>query len=660
MAYLALYRQWRPQTFGELLGQDHVGQTIKNAVANNRLTHAYLFCGSRGTGKTSAAKILAKAVNCMHPINGEPCNDCDSCRDINNGTSLDVLEIDAASNRGIDEIRELKEKIKFAASQSKYKVYIIDEVHMLTNEAFNALLKTLEEPPPHVIFVLATTEPHKVPMTILSRCQRFDFHRLSIPDIVSRMQLILQERQTEYEEQALYLISRAAEGGLRDALSILDQCLTYCSWADENATKITAEVVRSILGTVEDEMLRQLTDHIAARQQYEILKYLADISGQGKDLKVLLKSISDYWRQLLYCKFTDEPRELLINRSREEIKQLRQAADAFSAQRLLAMIDILTETERKSRYSIQPRLLLEMALLQACEVSDKSGHTTSEISDSGLSNDDLIREQRSEIRNLRQMLDQQGRRLNRLENEIKNNSRINETSEYARENSGGSGNADENKIIVSDDTAGDPAGDKRIETAADDRTALHDSDNTEKNADMSAPRTDEDSDMLLSQIKDNWQQLLDAVAKKSRFLRAYLLEGKPAAVHNLTLLVAFSRTHSFHLNNLSKQESKSLVEQILQEMFDKRLGVRFVFSDEVEKIAGKVSERKATFQETPSVKNGHEAPDKKMISVDEEQAPPADSSVDPEGQEEEKPKSAADKAYEIFGAEHVIVTDNEK
>ncbi|MEM5794931.1 MAG: DNA polymerase III subunit gamma/tau, partial [Bacillota bacterium] len=252
MAYIALYRQWRPQDFEQLVGQEHISTTLKNAITSNRIAHAYLFSGPRGTGKTSTAKIMAKALNCLQGPTIHPCNACDRCKRIIDGSSMDVLEIDAASNRGIDEIRELREKVKFTPVDGRYKVYIIDEVHMLTTEAFNALLKTLEEPPAHAIFILATTEPHKIPATILSRCQRYDFRRIDSEAISGRLLKVLQEMSIEAEPEALGVIARFAEGGLRDALSILDQCIAF------SGDRITVEDVRSMLGLAGDEWLEHM------------------------------------------------------------------------------------------------------------------------------------------------------------------------------------------------------------------------------------------------------------------------------------------------------------------------------------------------------------------------------------------------------------------
>ena len=295
MAYVALYRKWRPQGFDALVGQEAVRTALTNALETGRIAHAYLFAGPRGTGKTSTAKILAKAVNCEHGPTPNPCNECRNCVRINDGTSMDVFEIDAASNRGIDEIRDLREKVAFAPVSGRYKVYIIDEVHMLTTEAFNALLKTLEEPPPHVIFILATTEPHKIPATIHSRCQRFDFRRVTDADIVKRLREVADGSGIAADDDALQLIAVQADGGMRDALSLLDQCGVM-------AERVTAETVRSVLGIVGREALRELVKAIGEGQVPKTLEFLETLLAGGKDVKQIITELAEYLRAVLLYK----------------------------------------------------------------------------------------------------------------------------------------------------------------------------------------------------------------------------------------------------------------------------------------------------------------------------------------------------------------------
>ena len=358
MAYVALYRKWRPQGFDSLVGQEAVRTALTNALETGRIAHAYLFAGPRGTGKTSTAKILAKAVNCEHGPTPNPCNKCQNCVRINDGTSMDVFEIDAASNRGIDEIRDLREKVAFAPVNGRYKVYIIDEVHMLTTEAFNALLKTLEEPPPHVIFILATTEPHKIPATIHSRCQRFDFKRVTDSDIVKRLREVADGSGIAADDDALQLIAVQADGGMRDALSLLDQCGVM-------AERVGAETVRSVLGIVGREALRELVKAVGEGNVPKALELLEALLAGGKDVKQIITELAEYMRAVLLYKASPEYREIYLTDTKEAIAAME---GMFSTDRLMAAQERLHQCMLELRQSVRGRIAAEMCLFDLCRV----------------------------------------------------------------------------------------------------------------------------------------------------------------------------------------------------------------------------------------------------------------------------------------------------
>ncbi|MFZ5943175.1 MAG: DNA polymerase III subunit gamma/tau [Bacillota bacterium] len=356
MSYTALYRAFRPQTFSEVVGQEHINKTLKNALLNNRVAHAYLFCGPRGTGKTSSAKILAKAVNCLDVQAGEPCNTCSSCTSINAGNFLDVFEIDAASNRGIDEIRDIRDKVKFAPSQGRTKVYIIDEVHMLTSEAFNALLKTLEEPPGHVLFILATTEPQKIPLTILSRCQRFDFRKISTLEIKEHLAQIVAAEGISVSEEALNTIARKAAGGMRDAISILDQCIAFAG------SDIQSSHVEKVLGTLGEDQIFQISQAIVTGDAGTAISLLNESLYAGKDTKQIIRDLIEYFRQLMLCKLSQN--DNLISVSRDMLPAVKKQADKLSIVFLGNIIIKLNEIEKDLRWSSQPQILLEAAIVE--------------------------------------------------------------------------------------------------------------------------------------------------------------------------------------------------------------------------------------------------------------------------------------------------------
>lgn len=373
MSYQALYRVWRPQRFDDVVGQQVITQTLKNAIITNQISHAYLFAGPRGTGKTSAAKIFAKAVNCHHQKNGEPCNQCEICQAITDGTLNDVIEIDAASNNGVEEIRDIRDKAKYAPTQADYKVYIIDEVHMLSTGAFNALLKTLEEPPANVIFILATTERHKIPLTILSRVQRFDFHRISPQDIFDRMKYILDEKQFKYEDKALWVIANAAEGGMRDALSILDQVLSF---SDDHVKLDDALLVT---GSVTKKLMQSYFMQVVQHQSPEALKTMDQILEQGKDGQRFIEDLISFIRDiLLYQESPDLIQVASTGLKDEDFQTLSQLA---SAQLMYQMIDILNQVQDEMRFTTHPDVYLEVLTIRLSQIDDSQQEKVTNAAD---------------------------------------------------------------------------------------------------------------------------------------------------------------------------------------------------------------------------------------------------------------------------------------
>jgi DNA polymerase III subunit gamma/tau len=359
VSYQALYRVWRPQQFLDVVGQEHVTKTLQNALLQEKISHAYLFSGPRGTGKTSAAKILAKAVNCERAPISEPCNECATCRGITDGSIQDVIEIDAASNNGVEEIRDIRDKVKYAPSVGRFKVYIVDEVHMLSIGAFNALLKTLEEPPKHVIFILATTEPHKIPLTIISRCQRFDFKRITPKAIVNRMKLIVEETKVQYEEQALHIIAKAAEGGMRDALSLLDQAISY------SQDQVSIEDALTVTGSVSQGFLNKLAQSILEKDVAAGLEAVDSILYHGKDPARFIEDLIYFYRDLLLYKSAPT-----LEESMERVladKEFKDLADQIAHESIYELIEILNKAQQEMRWTNHPRIFLEVAIVKLCQ-----------------------------------------------------------------------------------------------------------------------------------------------------------------------------------------------------------------------------------------------------------------------------------------------------
>lgn len=376
MAYQALYRKWRPDNFEDVKGQDHIVTTLQNQIKADRIGHAYLFCGTRGTGKTSIAKIFAKAVNCEHPINGSPCNKCESCRAIATGNSMNVIEIDAASNNGVDNIRQIRDEVQYSPTQGKYKVYIIDEVHMLSIGAFNALLKTLEEPPSYVIFILATTEAHKIPVTILSRCQRYDFHRISIETISDRLSQLMQAENINVEDKAIKYIAKAADGSLRDALSLLDQCIAFYLGRD-----LKYENVLDVLGAVDTQVYVEMLSLITMSDTTAVMELIEKLIMQGRDIGQFVNDFIWYLRNLLLIKTTDDLSKVedVIEASKDSIEQLKKDAKLVDTDTIMMYIRVLSELANDLKVATQKRIKLEVTLIKLMKPAMSATQDISDI-----------------------------------------------------------------------------------------------------------------------------------------------------------------------------------------------------------------------------------------------------------------------------------------
>ena len=359
MSYLALYRKYRSKTFDEIVGQKHITQSLINQINNNQINHAYLFTGTRGTGKTSIAKIFAKAINCLTPVNGSPCNECAICKSLNEGGSVDVMEIDAASNNRVDEIRELRERVKYPPINCKYKVYIIDEVHMLTDSAFNALLKTLEEPPEYVVFILATTEVQKLPATILSRCMRFDFKLLSEEELENHIKYIFKDSGIKYEDEAVSIIARLGAGSVRDALSIADMCVAFSN------KQVTYNSVIEAIGLTDRETLKSITNSLLNKNEGELLSTIDKVAKKGKNMTQLSKDLIGFVRDLLVVK-TAKDYENILKLPKSELKDLEDLKDLASNDKLVEILTRLSSLDNEFRFTQNPRALVEITLLSLC------------------------------------------------------------------------------------------------------------------------------------------------------------------------------------------------------------------------------------------------------------------------------------------------------
>lgn len=513
--YQALYRRFRPKTFDQVLGQEHITTTLKNQIINGNIGHAYLFTGTRGTGKTSTAKIFARAVNCLNPVGGNPCNECDICKGILDESIMDVIEMDAASNNSVDDVRELREKVKYPPSKSKYKVYIIDEVHMLSKGAFNALLKTLEEPPAHLIFILATTEVEKLPQTILSRCQRFDFRRVTTKDIMKNMRDICSQLDIEIDDEALNLIARSSDGAMRDALSLLDQCISF------SQGELSYDNALQILGLVGDDYLFNLVDAIIEKNLESALEIVDEINKKGKDINQFINDLIYHFRNLMIAKNSNSP-ALIIDAQTDTIKRYTSQAEKLKSSTIMDGVKIFSEAENQSKWSSQPRIILEMSIIKLMNTENKG--TLEE-------------------------------RIERIENILRNG----DVSFYKKDR----GN-NENKVNIAKP-------EKKIDKKKTDQKV-----DLEK--EKSSEETQYDGELNLDTIKKEWPKILNSIKKVDVPVHVLLMDGKLKSFKKDILTIAYR--DEVHREAVNKKERKECVEKIISRHFGREIRVEFITEEE--------------------------------------------------------------------------------
>ena len=516
--YKAIYREYRPKTFEKILGQEHITTTLKNQIKNDNTGHAYLFSGTHGTGKTSAAKIFSRAVNCLDPRDGEPCNQCKNCLEILAETTVDVVEMDAASNNSVDDIRELREKVVYPPTNIIKKVYIIDEVHMLSRSASNALLKTLEEPPRHILFILATTEPERLPQTILSRCQRFDFKRISTEDIIKNMKFIVEDLGKEIDEDALILIARNSEGAMRDALSLLDQCISF---SDE---KITYEVALDLLGITNKDIVFELVDSTIEGNLEKALNSLDEISRSGKDMETLTGDLVSHFRNLMVAKSSSDPGSIL---NIDNIEGFQEQSGKVSIEFILKALNILIEAASKGKWSGEARLILEMSIINMAGIEQELSL--------------LERVERLE----------EGY-VEKPSKEAKTQ-RISEPQRPSRSEVGSSAGAEREKPASQ---APDSGKNEQKDTKPKESLAKEDGKGKESFEDLD-----------LETIKRHWDVILKDIKSDKISLYALIREGKLTEFENNQIQVNYGEEFGFHHSAISKEDNKKFVEEVVSKYF---------------------------------------------------------------------------------------------
>lgn len=553
MSHIALYRAWRPQTFQDMVGQQHIIQTLQNSIRENRVSHAYLFNGPRGTGKTTTAKVLAKAVNCRKGPAAEPCNECDACIGITAGHIMDVIEIDAASNRGIDEIRDIRDKVRYAPSEVRFKVYIIDEVHMLTSEAFNALLKTLEEPPGHVIFILATTEPHKLPATIISRCQRFDFRQVSLEEQCQRLLEICRTEGIQADEDAIAYIARLSEGGMRDAISLLEQVSAF------GGERITLEAAIDVTGGMAADQFYKLAEAVRDRNVAAVMPLVESLMQAGKSADKCMENLIYYFRDLLVLKLAPQggtETERVVDPER-----FQEMASAFTPGRLFAMIDTLNRYQVELKHASQPQTLFEVALMKLCTISEEQAASEESVTAAS----QATAPPSAEVSRLRQQVELLERKL---EQAIQNGL------------AAGSGSHD--------------GGASRQAAVASPRTPARSSfggggiarSTVKLDPYLAAAKTPE-----FNQLRMKWNDVLQGVKDAKITVHAWLKDGEPVSSADGAMLVAFKNT--MHRETTEKPANREIIEKVMHEVLREPLRLVTVMMKDWQAAAEGASEQKA-------------------------------------------------------------------
>lgn len=528
--YQALYRQYRPKTFDEVLGQEHVTTTLKNQVKSGNIGHAYIFAGTKGTGKTSTAKIFSRAVNCLNPKDGNPCNECEICKGIMDESIMDVIEMDAASNRKIEDIREIRDKVIYPPSKAKYKIYIIDEVHMLTNQAFNALLKTLEEPPKHLIFILATTELQKLPPTIVSRCQRFDFKRLSSKDIIANMKNILNSLNVRYDEKILKLIARNSDGAMRDALSLLDQLVSY------NSENLTYEEALEILGIANTDLIFSLVDNIKNRKVEEALLSINNIIQEGKDIVQFIKDLIQHYRNLLIAKTSNSAIDIM-DMDEYMVNQYKNQSQDMDLDYILKSLEVLNDSEKRMAWTTQPRIILEMAIVRLINLEER-----------------ISLEER--VKRLEEIIEKGQISMPTIpkeeERKVKKDVKID---------------------IVHNKAEGREQVEKKEEKLEEKK----------EEKEVAVEIIDDGRELSFEEINKSWPNILNIVREKDVKTNALLREARPSYFANNKLTIAFGDKFGFHKAAMERPHNKELLESILSSYFNKNIKVDFTMEyDKVE------------------------------------------------------------------------------